>query len=265
MQEQADILEKIIARKAQEVKARKQQLPEKKLLQQISDCQPPRGFEQAIQKKLQAGLPAVIAEIKKASPSKGIIRENFDPESIALSYVKAGACCISVLTDEHFFQGSDEHLKLVHAACTVPLLRKDFMIDSYQVLESRLLGADCILLIVAALDDKKLQQLAGIATELGLDVLVEVHDREELERALMLRLPMIGINNRDLKTFNTSLDTTIGLLTDVFPDRTVVTESGINTTEDVQLMRKHNVNTFLVGEAFMRSPDPGEQLKQLFG
>ena len=264
MQDQADILKKILAHKVQELQIRKQHLPEERLAEQVHDCPPVRGFEQAIQKKLQEGQPAVIAEIKKASPSKGVIRENFDPVSIARSYEDAGACCISVLTDEHFFQGSDDCLKQVHGACSVPLLRKDFLIDPYQVLESRCLGADCILLIVAALTDKKLQEMATLATGLGLDVLVEVHDREELERAMMLRLPLIGINNRDLKTFRTSLDITIGLLPDVFPDRTVVTESGINTHGDVQLMRKHNVNTFLVGEAFMRSPDPGNHLKELF-
>ncbi|MBI4005374.1 MAG: indole-3-glycerol phosphate synthase TrpC, partial [Gammaproteobacteria bacterium] len=204
------------------------------------------------------------AEIKKASPSKGVIRENFDAEEIARIYEKAGATCLSVLTDIDFFQGSDEFLQSARDACTLPVLRKDFMIDPWQVYESRVIGADCILLIVATLSDAKLQELSEIASELGLDVLVEVHDREELERGLMLRTPLIGINNRDLHTFETDINTTISLLIDVLYDRIVVTESGIQSPDDVKLLRRHGVNTFLVGEAFMSAPDPGEKLKTLF-
>lgn len=191
------------------------------------------------------------------------MRPDFDPESTAKSYEKHGATCLSVLTDIDFFQGSDADLELARNACSLPVLRKDFMIDPYQIYESRVLGADCVLLIVAALEDSMLRDLAGLASELGLDVLVEVHNREELERGMMLRTPLIGINNRDLKTFSTDINTTIGLLPDVFPDRTVVTESGINTSDDIRLMRKHDVNTFLVGEAFMRAPDPGVALSEL--
>lgn len=264
MQDQSDILRTILAHKRDEVSERKKQRPLKKIRNELKNSPPVRGFEMALQKAIATNRPAVIAEIKKASPSKGVIREGFDPASIARSYEKNGATCLSVLTDEHFFQGADDHLRQARDACSLPVLRKDFMIDEYQILESRVLGADCILLIVAALADDRLQALAQTATELDMDVLVEVHDREELERAMMLRLPLIGINNRDLKTFTTDINTTIGLLHDVFPDRTVVTESGINTREDVQLLRKHEVNVFLVGEAFMRAPDPGEELKALF-
>lgn len=264
MQDQPDILKKILARKAQEVAARKKQSSEATLKAKAKDSPPLRGFELAIQKTIAGGRPAVIAEIKKASPSKGVIRKDFHPAEIATSYEQAGATCMSVLTDIDFFQGADDHLREVRAACKLPVLRKDFMIDSYQIYESRVIGADCILLIVAALPDNKLRELAALATELHMDVLVEVHDREELERGMMLRLPLIGINNRNLHTFETDISTTIGLLPDVFPDRTVVTESGILTGDDVRLMRKHNVNCFLVGEAFMSAADPGEKLKVLF-
>ena len=264
MHNQPDILKKILTHKAKEVAFRKKQLSEAIVKSKIKDAPPVREFNLAIQKAINAGKPAVIAEIKKASPSKGIIREDFNPAWIAKSYEKAGATCMSVLTDIEFFQGSDDHLQQARAACSMPVLRKDFMVDNYQIYESRAIGADCILLIVAALSDNKLQEFAGIATELQMDVLVEIHNREELERALMLRLPLIGINNRDLKTFNTDINTTINLLPDVFPDRTVITESGILTKDDVQLMRKNNVNTFLVGEAFMSVSDPGEKLKELF-
>lgn len=264
MQDQPDILKKILAHKTQEVSERKATLPEKDLKARIKDAPPVREFNLAIQKTIGAGKPAVIAEIKKASPSKGVIREDFDPAVIAKSYEQAGATCLSVLTDVEFFQGADEYLQTARAACSLPVLRKDFIIDAYQIHESRVIGADCILLIVAALPDDKLREFADLATELHMDVLVEIHDREELERALMLRLPLIGMNNRDLRTFTTDIDTTIGLLPDVFPDRTVVTESGIHTRDDVQLMRKHNVNTFLVGEAFMSAPDPGKKLEELF-
>lgn len=264
MQNQADILKKIIAHKADEVASRKKALPENELRTKIKDAPPVRNFNLAIQKTITSGKAAVIAEIKKASPSKGVIRDNFEPAEIAKCYEAAGATCLSVLTDAEFFQGADEFLQQARTACSLPVLRKDFIIDNYQVYESRMIGSDCILLIVAALPDNKLQELAGIATELQMDVLVEIHNREELERALMLRLPLLGINNRDLKTFTTDINTTISLLPDVFPDRTVITESGIHTKDDVQLMRKNNVNTFLVGEAFMSATDPGEKLKELF-
>ena len=264
MQDQPDILKKILAHKAQEVDARKKKLSEADIKAKLGDCPAARGFELAIQKTISQGRPAVIAEIKKASPSKGVIRKDFHPAEIAKSYEQAGAACLSVLTDVEFFQGADDHLREARTACNLPVLRKDFMIDSYQIYESRMIGADCILLIVAALPDSKLQELAALATELHMDVLVEVHDREELERGMMLRLPLIGINNRNLRTFETDINTTIGLLPDVFPDRTVVTESGILTGDDVRLMRKHNVNCFLIGEIFMSAPDPGEKLKTLF-
>ncbi len=264
MQDTPDILEKILARKTEEVSERKAKLSLSKLKTKIKDCPPARGFEAAIQRRINAGKPAIIAEIKKASPSKGVIRENFDPAEIAKIYEKAGATCLSVLTDIDFFQGSDEFLRSARDACTLPVLRKDFMIDPYQVYESRVIGADCILLIVSSLSDTKLQELSGLASELGLDVLVEVHDREELERGLMLRTPLIGINNRDLHTFETDINITISLLIDVLYDRTVVTESGIQSPDDVKLLRRYGVNTFLVGEAFMSAPDPGEKLKALF-
>ena len=264
MQDQADILKQIVAHKSKEVAARKSLLSETSLKDKISECLPTRGFEAAIQKVIRAGRAAVIAEIKKASPSKGILCKDFNPTDIARNYEKAGATCLSVLTDTEFFQGSDENLVEARAACSLPVLRKDFMIDPYQVYESRIIGADCILLIVTILSDAQLQHLAGLATELQMDVLVEVHDREELERGLMLRLPLIGINNRNLQTFETDINTTIGLLPDVFHDRTVVTESGIHTRDDVLYMRKHDINTFLVGEAFMQSADPGEKLKTMF-
>ena len=264
MEDQADILQKILARKAEEIAARKKKLSITKLTTMIADCPPARGFCQAIQKSISAGRPAVIAEIKKASPSKGVIRRDFHPAAIARSYERAGAACLSVLTDVDFFQGSDDDLRAARAACALPVLRKDFMIDPWQIHESRVIGADCILLLVAALADSALRDLADLATALTMDVLLEVHDREELERALVLRLPLIGINNRNLRTFATDIMTTIGLLPDVFPDRTVVTESGIHKRDDVALMRRHNVNCFLVGETLMSAPDPGEKLKLLF-
>jgi indole-3-glycerol phosphate synthase len=260
-----DILKKIISHKEQEVLARKQKISVEDIRQKAQNSPPCRGFVNNIQKYLGNSKPAVIAEIKKASPSKGIIRENFSADEIASSYAGAGAACLSVLTDAEFFLGTDEHLQTARSACDLPVLRKDFMIDSYQIYESRLIGADCILLIVSALTDTQLEEFSGIALELNMDILVEVHDREELERGLRLRTPLIGINNRNLHTFETDINTTLGLLTDVFHDRTVVTESGIHTPEDVQLMRKNNVDAFLVGEAFMDAPDPGEKLKELFG
>ncbi|HSR62728.1 MAG TPA: indole-3-glycerol phosphate synthase TrpC [Gammaproteobacteria bacterium] len=263
MNEIPDILDRILACKREEIVKRKKKLPESKLAKRAADSPATRGFNLAIQEKISDNGIAVIAELKKASPSKGVIRPDYDPAAIAKSYEKHGATCLSVLTDEEFFQGSDGDLQAVRDACALPVLRKDFMLDPWQIYESRVLGADCILLIVAALDDTMLRELASLAVELDLDVLVEVHNREELERGMMLRTPLIGINNRDLRTFTTDINTTIGLLPDVFPDRTVVTESGINTTDDIRLMRRNSVSAFLVGEALMRATDPGEALGEL--
>lgn len=260
-----DILKRILARKAEEVVDRKTSVSATDIRRRAGEQPPTRGFYNAIRTRIDDGKPAVIAEIKKASPSKGILRDPFDPAAIAQSYAAAGATCLSVLTDTDFFQGSDADLQAARNACSLPVLRKDFIIDPYQVHESRAIGADCILLIVAALSDLQMQELAWAAIEIGLDVLVEVHDREELERGLMLRTPLIGINNRDLRTFHTDIQTTIGLLPDVFHDRTVVTESGIHSHEDIALLRKHGVNAYLVGEAFMSAGDPGARLAELFG
>lgn len=224
-----------------------------------------RGFEQKLRSRISAGKPAVIAEIKKASPSKGVLREHFDPSAIARSYQLGGAACLSVLTDRQFFQGAPEDLQQARAACTLPVLRKDFMIDEYQIHEARLWGADCILLIAAALSDAQMSEFEACAQSLGMDVLVEVHDRDELERALKLRTRLLGINNRNLRTFEVSLDTTIGLLANLPADRLVVTESGIMVQADVQKMRAAKVDAFLVGEAFMREEDPGAALSRLFG
>lgn len=265
MQDRPDILEQILKTKREELEHRRR----KKNLQDVrsaaDDREPQRGFFQAISRQIDAGNAAVIAECKKASPSKGLIRDNYQPAEIARSYADAGATCLSVLTDITWFEGTDEHLQQARDACELPVLRKDFMIDPYQVYESRALGADCVLIIVAALSDLQMQDLVGVADECGLDTLIEVHNREELERGLMLRTPLIGINNRNLRTFETSLETTLGLLTDVFPDRTVVSESGIHSPKDVQLLRKRDVNAFLVGEAFMSADDPGTRLRELFG
>lgn len=260
-----DILTRILARKREEVAERKARVSLDTLKQRIDAASQPRGFFESISRTIASGKSAVIAEIKKASPSKGIIRADFDPVILAKSYERGGASCLSILTDRDFFQGDDSYLSAARDACKLPVLRKDFIIDPYQVYEARAIGADCILLIVAGLNDADMQELAWRAIDLGMDVLVEVHDREELERAQMLRTPMIGINNRDLHTFKTDLNTTIGLLTDVFPDRLVVTESGIHTQQDVALMRRHGVNAFLVGEAFMKAEDPGTRLAELFG
>jgi indole-3-glycerol phosphate synthase len=260
-----DILTRILAHKHNEITARREALPEKELKLRATDQPPVRGFYNAIRACVESGQPAVIAEIKRASPSKGILRDPFDPSAIAKSYAEAGATCLSVLTDEQFFQGADKHLQAARAVCQLPVLRKDFIVDPYQIYESRALGADCILIIVAALDDQLMQELVDLARQLDLDVLVEVHDREELERGLMLRTPMIGINNRNLHTFETTIDTTLRLLPDVFHDRTVITESGIHSHDDVSLLRKRGVHAFLVGEAFMSAPDPGQKLRELFG
>ena len=223
-----------------------------------------RDFTGAIRAKIAAGKPAVIAEIKKASPSKGVIRENFNPAEIAKSYEIGGAACLSVLTDLEYFQGSADYLKKARAACNLPVLRKDFMIDAYQVYEARAMGADCILLIAAAIHLTKMRELENIAHELGMAVLIEVHNGEELDMALQLKTPLLGINNRNLRTFDVTLQTTLDLLPRIPKDKIIVTESGIFTVDDVKLMRDNHVNTFLVGEAFMRQPEPGVELTKLF-
>jgi len=265
MSDAPDILEKILARKVEEIAEARRRVGFGTLQEQARTADPPRGFLQALRRRVGAGEAAVIAEVKKASPSKGVLREEFDPAAIAASYARGGATCLSVLTDVDFFQGSDEYLRQARAACALPVLRKDFMIDPYQIYEARAMGADCILLIVAALEDGPMADLAGLATALSLDVLVEVHDAEELDRALRMPLPMIGINNRDLRTFETRLQTTLELLPRIPGDRLVITESGILVPGDVALMREHGVNAFLVGEAFMRAKAPGEALRELFG
>ena len=259
-----DILRRILARKAEEVAERRARVPERELRARLPEAPPVRGFRQALEAHIQRGEPAVIAEIKKASPSKGVLRPEFDPEAIARAYAGAGAACLSVLTDVDFFQGADEYLVRARAASGLPVLRKDFTIDPYQVLEARALGADCILLIAAALDDTRLGELADLAQSLGMDVLLEVHDAGELERALATPAPLIGINNRDLRTFEVRLETTLDLLPRVPGDRLLVTESGILTRADVERMRAHGVHAFLVGEAFMRAADPGAALRELF-
>lgn len=264
MSDTPDILKKIVQRKAEEVAARKLAVSQETLQQRLDEAPAVRGFVAAIRTRLASGLPAVIAEVKRASPSQGVIREHFVPAMIAQSYEKGGAACLSVLTDIDFFQGADEYLQQARAACALPVLRKDFIIDPYQVVEARVIGADCILLIAACLSDTQLQELSAQAVALGMDVLVEVHDEEELVRTLPLNLPLIGINNRNLRTFETRLDTTIELLPRIPEERIVVTESGIHTHQDVVLMRKHGVNSFLVGEAFMREKEPGDKLAELF-
>jgi len=259
-----DILKKILRHKEREVAARRAVVSLEQMERRAEDAPPPREFVTAIEHRIAEGKPAVIAECKKASPSRGVLRKEYYPAEIAKSYEAAGAACLSVLTDTEFFQGTDAHMQAARAACSLPVLRKDFIVDPYQVYEARALGADCILLIVAGLKDRLMQDLAWLARDLGMDVLVEVHNREELERGLMLRTPLIGINNRDLHTFHTDLQTTLDLLYDVMQDRTVVTESGIHTPEQVAMLRKRGVHAFLVGEAFMTAPDPGAKLKELF-
>ena len=244
---------------------RAERLPLKTLSERVQAAPEPRGFVAALRREIEAGRPAVIAEIKKASPSKGLLRADFHPAQIARSYAEHGATCLSVLTDVEFFQGADDFLVQARAACALPVLRKDFIVDPYQVYEARVMGADCILLIVAALGDAQLLELNALAHELHLDVLVEVHDGTELERALTLNTPLIGINNRNLRTFETRLQTTLELLPQIPDDCLVVTESGIHTPADVALMRQHGVHAFLIGEAFMRAPDPGVALGRLFG
>ena len=260
-----DILEKILARKAEEVAARRAQVPFDDLAARCRDLPEPRDFIGALEAKIDAGQPAVIAEIKKASPSKGVIRADFHPADIARSYERGGAACLSVLTDIDFFQGADAYLQQARAACSLPVLRKDFVIDPYQVAEARALGADCILLIVAALGDAALMELTLLASDLDLAVLVEVHDAIELERALDLPTALVGINNRNLRDFSVTLDTTLALKDRVGDERLLVTESGILAPADVALMRANGVNAFLVGEAFMRAPEPGDALRALFG
>ncbi|MCI3911019.1 indole-3-glycerol phosphate synthase TrpC [Pseudomonas viridiflava] len=259
------VLEKILARKAEEIAARRAVVSLAELEQQAAAADPARGFAKALIEQARKKQPAVIAEIKKASPSKGVIRENFLPAEIAKSYQAGGATCLSVLTDIDFFQGSDQYLRDARAACNLPVIRKDFMIDPYQIVEARALCADCVLLIVSALDDVQMAELAAVAKNVGLDVLVEVHDGDELDRALKtLDTPLVGINNRNLHTFNVSLETTLDLLPRVPRDRLVITESGILNRADVELMEISDVYAFLVGEAFMRAEHPGTELQRLF-
>ncbi|WP_368562526.1 indole-3-glycerol phosphate synthase TrpC [Pseudoxanthomonas sp. UTMC 1351] len=260
----SDILNTILARKAEEIAARSARVPQAELVARAADAPPARGFAAALQAAIAQGDPAVIAEVKKASPSKGVIRPDFRPADIAVSYEFGGAACLSVLTDVDFFQGADAYLQQAREACTLPVLRKDFTVDPYQVYEARVLGADCILLIVAALDDTQLVELSSLAMQLEMDVLVEVHDIDELERALQVPVPLIGINNRNLRTFEVSLDTTLSMKDAVPKDRLLVTESGILVPGDVTRMRAAGVDAFLVGETFMRAEEPGEALRQLF-
>ncbi|WP_447588802.1 indole-3-glycerol phosphate synthase TrpC [Aquipseudomonas campi] len=259
------VLEKILARKAEEVAERRARtsLAEVEKLARVADA--PRGFAKALLERAGRKEPAVIAEIKKASPSKGVLREHFVPAEIAQSYERGGAACLSVLTDVDYFQGADEYLQQARAACGLPVIRKDFMVDPYQIVEARALGADCVLLIVSALDDVRMAELAATAKDVGLDVLVEVHDGDELERALKtLDTPLVGINNRNLHSFEVSLEVTLDLLPRIPRDRLVVTESGILNRADVELMEISNVHAFLVGEAFMRAEEPGTELQRLF-
>ncbi|MBX6319728.1 indole-3-glycerol phosphate synthase TrpC [Pigmentiphaga sp.] len=260
----SDILQRILEVKAEEVATARLLRSEADLRREAEARQDVRGFARAIEAKVAEGKAGVIAEIKKASPSKGLLREDFQPDEIAASYAVHGAACLSVLTDVQFFQGSPDYLRRARAACALPVLRKDFIVDSYQVVEARAMGADCILLIVAALAPSQLQDLEALAMELGMDVLVEVHDQEELDVALQLRTNLLGINNRNLRSFEVSLQTTIDLLPRIPSGKRVVTESGILGPDDVRRMREHGVHAFLVGEAFMRAPEPGAELSRLF-
>jgi indole-3-glycerol phosphate synthase len=265
----SDILNKILAVKADEVAAAKKHRDLYSLRRDVeTDAELRaglRGFEAGLRRSIAAGRAGVIAEVKKASPSKGVLRADFQPAAIADSYAKGGASCLSVLTDEQFFQGTAEYLRQARAACTLPVIRKDFIVDLYQVYEARAMGADAILLIVSALDHGLMAELEACAQELGMDVLVEVHDGDELNAALRLNTRLLGINNRNLRTFEVTLDTTIGLLPNISAERLVVTESGILAPADVKRMRDAKVHAFLVGEAFMRAPDPGTELRRLFG
>ena len=264
MTDTPDILKKIGARKHEDIAERRARVSQADLAERLGEVDAPRGFVEAMQAKIDTGGSAVIAEIKKASPSKGVLREDFRPAEIARSYAQGGAACLSVLTDIDFFQGADAYLQQARAACELPVIRKDFIVDPYQVVEARAIAADCILLIAACLDDARLTGLNDLAHELGMDVLIEVHDGEELERALNTDNRLIGINNRNLRTFDVSLETTLDLLQRIPQGRLVVTESGILTPDDVQRMRSHGVHAFLVGEAFMRADDPGARLAELF-
>jgi indole-3-glycerol phosphate synthase len=264
MAETPDILKRIIARKAEEVAAARRRIPVAELAVIAAAAEPPRRFADALAARVDAGLPAVIAEIKRASPSKGLLRAHFQPADIALSYAEGGAACLSVLTDQDFFQGDPQHLVDARAACALPVIRKDFIIDPYQIHQARALGADCILLIAACLDDAQLLDLAATAQGLGMDVLLEVHDAAELARALAVPTRLLGINNRNLRTFEVSLQTTLDLRAQVPAERLLITESGIHSRNDVALMRAHGVHGFLVGEAFMRAADPGAKLAELF-
>jgi indole-3-glycerol phosphate synthase len=265
MSDTPDILKRILARKQEEIAERSTRVSLDELHDQAAGADPARGFVAAMERKIAAGQAAVIAEIKKASPSKGVLREDFDPAAIAQSYARGGAACLSVLTDRDFFQGSEAYLQQARAACELPVIRKEFIIDPYQVVEARALGADCILLIAAALSDGQMAELSAAAAELSLDVLIEVHDADELHRVLPLGLKLVGINNRNLRTFETRLETTLDLLAEIPADRVVVTESGILQSTDVARMRAADVHAFLVGEAFMRAPEPGARLAELFG
>lgn len=265
MSDTPDILKKILQRKREEIAERSQKISLDKMESMARAAMPVRGFINAIEAKIKQGKPGIIAEIKKASPSKGVIRENFEPVAIARSYEQHGAACLSILTDRDFFQGHEDFLQQARAATKLPVIRKDFIIDSYQVYEARAINADCILLIVSALDDARLNELLALAHQLGMDVLMEVHDREEMQRAIRSGARLIGINNRNLRTFELSLNTTLDMLAMVPADRLLVTESGILAPQDVKLMRDHNVHAFLVGEAFMKAENPGEKLSELFG
>ena len=258
------ILKKIVERKHQEVAERSQKISLSELYKKAEKARSPRHFTQALLDKAATGQPAVIAEIKKASPSKGVLRENFIPAEIALRYEDCGATCLSVLTDKDFFQGQESYLMEARAACNLPVIRKDFIVDPYQVVEARAINADCILLIAACLTDKQMSELNLLAHELGMDVLIEVHNRAELDRALQVPNRLLGINNRDLHTFEVKLENTWDLLPFIPEDRLVITESGILNRDDVAAMQKHKVNAFLVGEAFMRAEDPGKALEELF-
>lgn len=265
MSKKPDILQAILKRKREEIAERCARTPAHVLIQRIkARNDQPRGFRAALKARIARGMPAVIAEVKKASPSKGVLREDFRPADIAVSYERGGAACLSVLTDRDFFQGSEAYLEEARAACSLPVIRKDFIIDPYQVYEARAIGADCILLIVSALDPATLHELHNLAIELGMDVLVETHDREEMALALSIGAGLVGINNRSLRTFEVSLDTTLNMLDMLPADVLLVTESGIHGRDDVALMRRHGVHAFLVGEAFMRADDPGAKLHQLF-
>jgi len=263
-QKTPDILKQIVSRKQEEIAESINRVPIERMIELTSNADSPRGFYNALNSKVLKRHSGIIAEIKKASPSKGVLRKNFDPVEIAQSYESGGATCLSILTDRDFFQGDPQYLIKARAAVSIPVIRKDFIIHPYQVYESRAIGADCILLIASCLEDDELMNLSGIATSLGMDTLVEVHDSEELHRALKLDLPLLGINNRNLRNFEVSLQTTIDLISDIGDDKLIITESGIKTKLDVDLMHQHNVFGFLIGEAFMRDSNPGQKLKELF-